>query len=400
MIRYLAEWVVPVVSPPISHGYVDVVDGIVRAVGRSCDAQSLSGQDRIVELPTHIVCPALVNAHTHLELSDLRGKVASAGRMSEWARDVMSRPPQATGRERAIRDAIADAHASGTGVVGDITNSLASIGPLCDSTVDGVVFRELLGFDVRDPAAPGVVRDAQDGLASQRTRTDVCLGLAAHAPYSVSPALFRAICAETGGTGPMSVHLAESGEELEFLRTGAGAWRDVLESRGRWDDAWQPFDAGPLAYLEQWGWIAPNTLVVHGVHLTDAELQRLARLGATLVTCPRSNQWTGAGRPPIERFYRSGARVAVGTDSLASAPDLNVFNEMAELRRLAPEVSASAIVGSATRVGAESLGFPDRGSIAPGKQARLIAVCRAGALGDVEEYLVSGIEPNQITWLN
>jgi cytosine/adenosine deaminase-related metal-dependent hydrolase len=116
-------------------------------------------------------------------------------------------------------------------------------------------------------------------------------------------------------------------------------------------------------------------VIAHGVQLEAAELARLAAAGATLVTCPRSNQWVGVGPPPVERFYASGVRVAVGTDSLASAPDLNVFSEIAELRRLAPSVPAPRLIESATRAGAEALGFGgELGAIAPGLRSALIAV--------------------------
>ena len=99
------------------------------------------------------------------------------------------------------------------------------------------------------------------------------------------------------------------------------------------------------------------------------------RRGATLVTCPRSNGHTGAGAPPIAEFYASGVRVAVGTDSLASTPDLNVFAELATMRALAPSVPASRLLDSATRQGARALGFEaDYGTLEPGKRARLLAV--------------------------
>jgi len=125
------------------------------------------------------------------------------------------------------------------------------------------------------------------------------------------------------------------------------------------------------------------------------------RRGATLVTCPRSNQHTGAGAPPVERFFGSRVRVAVGTDSLASAPDLNVFSELAALRAIAPAVPAASLIESATRSGAEALGFgADYGTIEPGKSARLIAVSLPASSGDVEEYLVSGIQPGQVRWLD
>ena len=120
-----------------------------------------------------------------------------------------------------------------------------------------------------------------------------------------------------------------------------------------------------------------------------------------MVSCPRSNRWTGAGTPPVERFYESGVRVAIGTDSLASVEDLNLFTEMAAIRRLGPEVPARTILESATRIGAEGLGFGGEfGTIEPGKRASLLAVHVPDAVEDVEEYLVGGITPGQLTWLD
>src|SRR2546423_11913533 len=110
--------------------------------------------------------------------------------------------------------------------------------------------------------------------------------------------------------------------------------------------------------------------MVHGVHLTDGELARIAATGGTLVTCPRSNRWTGAVLPPLERFYASGARVAVGTDSLASVDDLNLFAELHAVRRLSGSIPARAILHSATAAGAAALGFgTELGTLDAGKRA-------------------------------
>ena len=126
----------------------------------------------------------------------------------------------------------------------------------------------------------------------------------------------------------------------------------------------------------------------------------LAKRGVTLVTCPRSNAWVGAGTPPVEAFYRSGARVAVGTDSVASVADLNLFSELAALHRIAPGVKPADLLRSATLSGAEALGFGEtHGAIAPGRRAVLIAVEVPPGTTDVEEYLVSGIEPGKVRWI-
>jgi cytosine/adenosine deaminase-related metal-dependent hydrolase len=130
------------------------------------------------------------------------------------------------------------------------------------------------------------------------------------------------------------------------------------------------------------------------------DLARLVARGVTLVTCPRSNGHTGAGAPPIAEFYASGVRVAIGTDSLASAPDLNLFAEMATMRALAPSVPAAAILDSATRQGARALGFDaDYGTIEAGKRSRLLAVTLPPGVSDVEEYLVSSTYPDEMRWV-
>jgi cytosine/adenosine deaminase-related metal-dependent hydrolase len=156
-----------------------------------------------------------------------------------------------------------------------------------------------------------------------------------------------------------------------------------------------------VEYLERLGLVDRQLMAVHGVQFGDDDLSRLRAAGATVVACPRSNRWTGAGDPPIDRFYASGVRVAVGTDSLASVEDLNLFAELAVLRWLAPKVPANLLVESATLAGARALGFEaDFGSIEPGKRTQLLAVRLPAGVTDVEEYLVGGIQPADIAWLN
>jgi cytosine/adenosine deaminase-related metal-dependent hydrolase len=136
-----------------------------------------------------------------------------------------------------------------------------------------------------------------------------------------------------------------------------GPWREFLEQVGSWDPAFVAPGVSPVRYLDEAGFLDQRVLAVHGVQMTPADLGRLASRGTTLVTCPRSNAHTGAGVPPIAAFYASGVRVAVGTDSLASTPDLNMFSELAAMRALAPDVPASRLIRSATLDGARALGF-------------------------------------------
>lgn len=347
--------------------------------------------------------PGLINAHTHLELSWLRGRVPPANRFTDWVKQLVAlrRGTELLATPEIvapIHGAIRELRASGTVAVGDITNSMAAAGPMREAGLDGVVFHELLGFKERDGALVAASHELRAAASKQGLR----VSLAPHAPYSTSVELFKAIreAVDASECPIMSVHLGESAEEVELLERGGGPWRGMLQTIGVWRDDWEIPACGPVQFLDRHGVIDARTLVVHGVQFDDAALGRLREIGATLVTCPRSNRWVGAGYPPIERFYRSGVPVAVGTDSLASVDDLNLFSELKTMRWLAPSVPAGKLLESATLLGARALGLEQElGSIAPGKRAELIAVALPGAIDDVEEYLVSGIRPSQVTWV-
>jgi cytosine/adenosine deaminase-related metal-dependent hydrolase len=393
MIAYRAAWVIPIASPPIRGGVVSVDRGVVAGV----DA---SGGDRAEDLGDVAILPGLVNAHTHLELSWMRGQVPPNPSMPAWAaalmalrRTVSQEPPE------PIRDAIGEARRAGTALVGDVTNTFATYEPLLDSELSAVLFREVLGFN--PPDADAIVGAVEAQIATLTPVQWLRPTIVPHAPYSVAPSLMEAIArASQRRELPLSVHLGESAQEVQFLRDGTGEWRALLERLGVWNPEWTPPACGPVAYLDGLGLVSDRLLAVHGVQFTDAELTRLAAAGATVVTCPRSNRWTGAGEPPIARFYASGVRVAIGTDSLASVEDLNLFAEIAEVRRLAPRVPASRILASATLSGAQALGFASElGSLEAGKRAQLLAVRIPAGLDDVEEYLVSGVEPSAVRWL-
>jgi aminodeoxyfutalosine deaminase len=402
LIRYRARWLVPICEPPIRDGWVAIDRGRIVASGRPGPGDTQGETD----LGDVAVLPGLVNAHTHLELSYLRDQVSPAADFVSWIRDVVVarrlRPdPRSPEIMNALDTAIAESIAFGTAVVGDISNTLVTFEPLSRSRLAGVVFYELLRFAA--DGAERAVAEASRQLDALVPTDVVRASLAAHAPYSVAPIMFRAIrtAARRDPLAPCSVHLSESVEEVEFIRSGSGPWRTFLEDVRAWDPGWVPPGGSPVQFLEDCGFLDARVLAVHGVQMSPDDLKRLEARGATLVTCPRSNGHTGAGAPPLEDFYASGVRVAIGTDSLASAPDLNVFAELATMRALAPSIPATSLLESATWQGARALGFDaDFGTIEPGKRARLLAVAIPPGTTDVEEYLVSGVSPEQIRWLD
>jgi cytosine/adenosine deaminase-related metal-dependent hydrolase len=401
MVRYHARWVLPISGPPIEDGWVAADRGRVAALGRRGHADGAGD----IHLGDVAILPGLVNAHTHLELSHLRDEVPPAPAFVSWIRNVMAarrqRPdPRSAEILDAVDRALDESEACGTAIVGDISNTLVTFDPLARSRLAAVVFFELIRFKVADPRA--FVADAAAQIERLVPTERVRASLAAHAPYSVAPLVFRAVreIADRDAFMPCSVHLSESTEEVEFIQSGGGPWRALLEEIGVWDPSWVPPGGSPVQFLDEAGFLGPNVIAVHGVQMTAEDLERLRVRGTTLVTCPRSNGHTGAGAPPIDEFYESGVQVAIGTDSLASSPDLNVFAELATIRALAPTVPARLLLDSATRQGARALGFDaDYGTIEPGKRARLIAVTVPSDVDDVEEYLVGGVQPSQIRWV-
>jgi cytosine/adenosine deaminase-related metal-dependent hydrolase len=401
MILHRAAWVVPIAGPVLRDGWVGVEAGRIVAAGPST-LDAVEAEPPFEQGP-YAILPALINAHTHLELSYMRGLVPPAASFDAWVLALISLraanpDPLADHIVQATRNAIGEARAAGTGVVGDVSNTLITARILYDLGMPAHVFHELLGFKVTDGSEMVSAARRRLGDAGQFAPA-VRVSLAPHAPYSVSPALLTSIAREMPDA-ITTMHLGESPEELHFLLHGGGPIQAALESLGAWNPLWTPPRCGPVEYVDKFGLLSERLLAVHGVQLSYRELAQLSFANATLVTCPRSNRWVGVGPPPVEQFYASGVRVAIGTDSLASVEDLNLFAEMAEVRALGPKIPARSILESATRIGAEALGFgDDYGTIEPGKRAALIAVRVPEGVDDVEEYLVSGINPEDVRWL-
>jgi cytosine/adenosine deaminase-related metal-dependent hydrolase len=234
------------------------------------------------------------------------------------------------------------------------------------------VFREALGLV---PVAMAAARSTVVRDLARMNSEGTCTGISPHAPYSVAESLGRQVIGEAVRRQlPVMMHLAESRDEADLLATGGGAFRTLLEQLG----AWQPGTPPRLLSLADWITLlarAPRGVVVHGTFLPEdqAALSRLARHRDRLcvVVCPRTTLAISGRLPPVEAFLAAGIRVAIGTDSRASNPDLSV---LAECRTLVDVgvVSPREALTMATRQGAWALAFERRcGMLAPGRAADL-----------------------------
>jgi len=392
-----ASWVVPVTGPPLRRGRVLLDGGTVAWVGEADDPAAPAGPPE--DLGAGVLMPGLVNAHTHLELSHLAGRLDASRGFVPWVRDLVARR-EAAGPEPARQGAAAAIEALvslGTAAVGDVSNDLAHLDLLAASPLRAVVFFELIGWDPDKVPAALAFADARLAALPAAVRSaGLEVRLAAHAPYSVAPGLLRALGARPDYAG---LHLAESPEETRFLATGEGEWPAFLAERGMAHVRFNPPRKSPVAYVDGLGALRSGVVAAHCVQVDDDDCARLAGSGVHVALCPRSNRTLGVGRVPLPRLMAAGVRLCLGTDSLASAPTLNLLEEAAVLHEAFPEVPPAALVRMATAGGAEALGLDDLGTLAPGRSAALAFVPAPSDPADPLEYLVSGeARPRRVEW--
>jgi len=381
-------WLLPILHPPIRDGLVAVSGGRVVWLGRRGDPGAPDAP--LHDLGDGVLLPGLVNAHCHLELSHLAatGLPSGAG-FVPWAEAVVASRGRHSDAEvaSAAAAAIAALEASGTAAIGDVSNTLGHLGQLSASSLSAVVFLELLAWDPAKAAATlawgeSLVRDRQPLL-----RPGLELRLAAHAPHSVSPELMR-LLVERGG--PATIHLAESPDEVQFLAEGGGAWPGFLASRGLGHVSFDAPRQSPVRYCDGLGALHPRLVAAHAVQVDASDRELLAKRAVHVVLCPRSNARLGVGTADAPAFLAAGVPLALGSDSLASSPSLDVLDDAVLLQRQFPRLEPSAILRMATLGGAEALGFPELGAIAPGRRAALAYAPAASAPRDPEAFLLSG----------
>jgi len=372
-----ARWVLPIDTPPIAEGALALGDdGAVLAVARRAELRA-EFPDAVEERAEGVLMPGLVNAHSHLELSGHVDAIPGGKGLFAWATALMAirKTDTPDGQRAAARTAAAAAVALGTAAIGDVGNSLAAAPGIGGAGLAGVLFHELFGS--REIATGDALADAARERAEAAADWPERVGYvpAPHAPFSVGPELLARIFAAAAAARATSIHVAEDEDEVALLRDGSGRWPAFLAGMGV-DPATRVPRKSPVAYLASLGAFQTETppLLVHMVHAGDDDRRIAREAGATVVLCARSNLHIGGRLPDVQAFVTDGLPLAIGTDSLASVPDLSLWAEMATLAAHFPAVPAARWLEAATRGGASALGLRGYGTLAPGSRPGVLDV--------------------------
>jgi len=405
---YRARWVLPVSRPPIENGCVHVEHGRITRIGRH------EAHHGATDLGDVAVLPGFVNAHTHLELTGCTGRVPFRGSFTRWIADlaavVQSDYQQGEeARREAIREGFRQSLAAGVTAVADIGHGAVAVEEWRRAKVHTVGFLEVLGMGPRrltphercfedavklvegDARAEETARaEAHGSLESSANSSSLDpsllsppltgsvlrrFGLSPHAPYSTDAALYWQVVAYAAQAGvPVCTHLAETREEIAFLSTGTGPFRELLERLGLWDGSFAPPGCSPVRYMAQLGLLALKPLLAHVNYASDDDLDLLAGHGASVVFCPRSHAFFGHEPYRYREMLARRINVCLGTDSLASNASLSILDEMRYLAA-GGGLLHSQLLAMGTLAGARALGLSDEiGSLEPGKLANFAVV--------------------------
>lgn len=403
---FRARWIFVTGEQPLRDGFITVADGEIKSIHSRTD-------EPFRDLGDVGLLPGIVNAHTHLEFSDLAQPLGQPGmEFPKWLQLVianrMARGSRPT--ESEIAKGLLECRDSGTVAIGEIAthdwtppsqpNNVAlsddHVGAPVDArflrdaqTPKSVSFYEWISLD---PARQGDLEERQSRHRDRLTENPSFVeGVSPHAPYTLHPALFEVTCSRAVSKQlPIATHLAESLPELELLGTGQGLLREFLESLGVWrEDAFEKARK-PMWYLERLA-KTPRSLIVHGNYLSESELDFLAanRSSMSLVYCPRTHHYFRHQPYPLLEALAKGVRVVLGTDSRASNPDLNLWNEFRFLVEQFPQVSVQQALQMITVDAAASLGMaPAVAMLAPGSSATVNLIPMASSAKDPWQALL------------
>ena len=371
-----ARWLHPVLGEPIADGALLESDGRILAVDRR---QRLLDTDHDQEQRWDgVLIPGLINAHTHLQYSQMadlgRGSYAD---FPEWATQFQQRftAPDNDWRAAAVQG-VAEAVAAGTTAIADVVTNPEALTAIRDGGVGGIAYWEVMAW----PNARWLTSGRAQLEQLLDRAGDLDLGISPHAPYSLDEQVLADL-AQLSRERRLRrhIHLAESRAEVEFVTHGTGPQAETLHRWGLSEFALlQRGGSGlsPVRYVDRLNGLGPDCHIAHGIYV-DADDRALLRARDTVVAlCPRSNAVIGLDEPPIAAYLQEGNRLAIGTDSLSSAPSLDLLADAAALAGIARSQGYRAadlhrrLLHAATLGGAQALGLDRRrvpaGALRPG----------------------------------
>jgi cytosine/adenosine deaminase-related metal-dependent hydrolase len=383
---HAAPVVLTMTGDPIRDGAVLVDNDLVVAVGPR--AEVVRDGLRVREW-RGILTPGLVNAHAHLEYGPPFADLATSGLpFPAWLGQLQSRREGMTDVDWQV-SARGSAHQllkSGTTAVADVVTRGPAIAVAGSVGLQGVSYAELAGVD--EKGWPVALQRLETLLAAGGRQ----LGVSPHTLYTLSTGVFRDVV-ELSRSGGLRLHphLAESADEAEWVLSGTGAFSGFVERFGfDFELAGTGSGRSPVQHCDDLGGLGPDVHVAHGVHVDAADRALLRERQTVVALCTRSNQVLGVGEAPVADYLAEGSPVALGTDSLASCPDLDLLAEARATRDLARrqgfERPEEGLVRALTLGGAQAVG-QDLGTLRPGGRADL-AVFDVPTDGDPYEQLV------------
>jgi len=404
---YSARLLLPISRPPIENGGLLVDKGRIIGIGESARMIAACPGAHLVDFGDAVLLPPMANAHTHLELTlyprwDERAKQAPpADSFVGWVERLIT-----VRRGRPMDDFAPSVAAgviaclnSGTASVGDVLSYFPARSAYAAAPLRGRIFYEALG---REPAKCRWMLDSLGKLVEEGSAGWLSPAVSPHSPYSLSEEFLQQVCSFARRNAvPIMMHLAESREEVEFLKTSSGPIAEQLFPFVGWRGMLPPpTGIAPVEALQRAGGLHGSSLLVHGVQLSDAEIAAVATSGASVVLCPRSNERLGVGRAPLKALRKAGVNLAFGTDSLASVDSLSLWDEIAFARRFFGEDADPAfLLEAATRGGARALGVDGEiGSFAPGYGVhfQVVRVPGDSSPAQILDYLCSGVPDRAI----
>jgi cytosine/adenosine deaminase-related metal-dependent hydrolase len=355
--------------PPIKDGAVLFSHGKIADIGPARELLKSHPSATLHDLGQSVLLPGLVNAHCHLELSNhpLGGPPAS---FVDWLTDLMGRPADVSA---AIELGVNQSLRFGVTTLGDITRQCAITRPLLTHGP----LRIVSYGEVQAMAKRRTLLNERFAIAADVSHESEYLrvGITPHAPYSIEPDGYRR-CLDFAiqNHRPIATHLAETPDEAAFLANHTGPFRKLWGFLNAWDEVVPRFAGGPIRYAQSLGLLDYPTLLAHVNYCDRAELDILAAGRASVVYCPRTHEYFAHPPHRFREMLARGINVAVGTDSCASSPDLNLLDDLRLLRRIAQEMPATDLLAMATIRAARAIGMDSQvGSLTPGKAADAVA---------------------------